>query len=115
MTRTLFGHVSRAAQWTARPSYANGIRAAISTLVPILVGIRYGWHSAPVWMGLAGFNTSLADRGGAFRTRAAAMSAAALFGILAASSGAIAGRHVLTAVLAMALWSLGAGLARAWG
>lgn len=115
MTRAIFRHVSRAAQWTARPSYANGIRAAISTLVPILFGIRFGWHSAPVWMGLAGFNTSLADRGGAFRTRAAAMSAAALVGVLAASNGAIAGRSVAAAVIAMAVWSLGAGLGRAWG
>lgn len=117
MTRRWFRrHVSRAAQLTAtRPSYANGIRAAISTIVPILAGLHFGWHSAPVWMGLAGFNTSLADRGGAFRTRVAAMSAAAFFGILAAGSGAVAGRSLSLAVVAMAVWCLGAGLARTWG
>jgi uncharacterized membrane protein YccC len=109
-------HVSRAAQLTAtRPSYANGIRAAISTIFPIVAGLYFGWHSTPVWMGLAGFNTSLADRGGAFRTRVAAMSAAAFFGMLAAGSGAIAGHSVPTAVLVMAVWCLGAGLARTWG
>jgi uncharacterized membrane protein YccC len=109
-------HVSRAAQLTAtRPSYANGIRAAISTLFPILAGLQFGWHSAPVWMGLAGFNTSLADRGGAFRTRVAAMSAAACFGMMAASSGAVAGRSLPAAVVAMAIFCLGAGLARTWG
>ncbi|MCU1348032.1 MAG: hypothetical protein JWO56_1062, partial [Acidobacteria bacterium] len=116
MTRRWFRrHVSRAAQLTAtRPSYAAGIRAAIATVVPIIAGEYFGWHTA-VWMGLAGFNVSLADRGGSFRARASAMTAATFYGLLAAGAGALAGRNVWTAVAAMAIWSLATGLARVWG
>src|SRR5437762_24378 len=98
-----------------RPAWVNGVRAALGTVIPIIAGSALGWKAAPVWMGLAGFTVALSDKGGAMRTRFAAMSASTFWGALAAIAGAFAGRNEWLAVIAIAIWSLGAGLARVYG
>lgn len=75
-----------------RPAYAAGIRAAIATIGPMVVGDAVGHPTAGMWMGLAGFNVSLGDKGGSRRTRGA-MSGSLIFGALGAAAGAVAGRH----------------------
>lgn len=108
-------HAARLVQFAGpRPSYANGVRAAISTVAPIVAGQAFGWHSA-MWMGLAGFNVSLADKGGAFRTRAAAMASTTAYGLLAAVVGAAVSGHPALVVATVAIWCFFASLARAWG
>jgi hypothetical protein len=98
-----------------RPAYAAGIRAAIATIGPMVVGDAVGHPAAGMWMGLAGFNVSLGDKGGSRRTRFRAMSGSLIFGALGAAAGAAAGRHGWSAVVVGALRALGAGLARSWG
>lgn len=72
------------------PAWAAGLRGAIATVVPIIVGGALHWPGAS-WMGLAGFCASTADKGGAYRTRANAMAGVAIFGGLGAMAGSLAG------------------------
>ncbi|MBV9494250.1 MAG: FUSC family protein [Acidobacteria bacterium] len=97
-----------------RPAYAAGLRAAVATVVPIVVGASLGWSEA-LWMGLSGFNTSLGDKGGPWRVRARAMLFSLVFGAVAVFLGALAGRKQWSAVVGMALVAILAGLARSWG
>jgi len=108
-------HLAQATQvTTTRPAYASGLRAAIATVGPLLIGAAMGWPNA-AWMGLAGFNVALVDKGGDLRTRLGAMLPATVFGTLAAVIGAIAGRHPVSALVVLALWAIGAGVARSYG
>jgi uncharacterized membrane protein YccC len=108
-------HLVQATRVTsARPAWWSGIRAAIATIGPILIGQSLAWPAA-AWMGLAGFNVALADKGGPLRTRLSAMSVAAFWGIVAAVTGALIGRSLWISVAVVAVWALGAGLARAYG
>jgi hypothetical protein len=109
-------HVVRAAQLpTVRPAYAAGGRAALATIGSMIVGQAIGHPYAGTWMGLAGFNMSLGDKGGSRLTRVRAMGASLVAGALGAAAGAIAGRAGWSAVALGALWALAAGLARTWG
>lgn len=98
----------------ARPAYAAGFRAAVATVVPLLVAQALG-ASGATWMSLGGFNGALADRGGPYRARAATMgavtlccAAAIMLGTVASGRGALA--IALTFVVAFA-----ASLGRGWG
>jgi uncharacterized membrane protein YccC len=99
---------------SARPAFGAGLRAAIATVSPLLIGSVLGWPNA-AWMGLAGFSVALGDKGGLLRTRLEAMLPAAFFGALSAVAGAIAGQHPATAVALFAAWALAAGVARSYG
>jgi uncharacterized membrane protein YccC len=108
-------HFTQAAQVaTSQPAYAAGLRAAIATVAPIIAGQVFGWQDV-MWMGLAGFNVALSDKGGTIRTRMTSMLAPALFGALAAVAGAFAGRYAWMSIAMVALWALAAGMARTWG
>ncbi|HET7433663.1 MAG TPA: FUSC family protein [Thermoanaerobaculia bacterium] len=108
-------HITQATQVAnARPAYAAGLRAAVATVGPLLAGSALEWPNA-AWMGLAGFNVALADKGGALRTRLGAMIPATFYGTLAVIAGALAGRHPLSAVIVIAIWAIGAGIARTYG
>ncbi len=86
-------HFTQAAQVaTSRLAYAAGLRAAIATVAPIIAGQVFGWPDV-MWMGLAGFNVALSDKGGTLRTRMTSMLAPVLYGALAAVAGAFAGRY----------------------
>lgn len=109
------GHIARAAQVApVTPLYVNGLRAAVATVLPLVVGAHFGWSQA-IWIGLSGFNVSLADKGGPLRRRLIAMASSLFWGAVAASAGAIAGGHGVGAVIGIAIIAFGAGLARAWG
>lgn len=113
--RSVRTHIAQATQVAQnRPSYAAGVRAAIATVVPIVAGASLGWHEA-LWMGLAGFNVVLADRGGSVQQRLDAMLSATIYGAIAAVAGALAGRNVVLAVAGITLCALAAGLARTYG
>ncbi|MET0287384.1 MAG: FUSC family protein [Polyangiales bacterium] len=70
----------------ARPNIPSGLRAGLATTLPLLL---FPWfpHHELAWSSLAGFNTVLVDKGGAYRTRALSMLAMALFGALAVLLG----------------------------
>lgn len=98
-----------------RPAWAAGIRASIATIVPMVAGPALGHTEAGLWMGLAGFNVCLADKGGALRVRFRAMCVSLICGSIFSALGGIVGRSMVASVIAIALLSLAAGLARSWG
>lgn len=98
-----------------RPAIGSGLRAAISTIVPLLVGHYLGMPAIASWGSLGGFSGSLADKGGAYRSRAAVMGAFALAGSLACMTGSLAGRHPVLALLLVVPLFVLCSLARVYG
>ncbi len=97
-----------------RPAYAAGFRAALATVVPLLVAQAFRL-SGGTWMSLAGFSGAIVDRGGAYTTRAAAVAALTGFGAMAVFIGAIASHQLAVAVPLTFAIALVCALGRAWG
>ncbi|HEY0190285.1 MAG TPA: FUSC family membrane protein, partial [Kofleriaceae bacterium] len=88
-----------------RPAVKIGLRAALAVAAPMAIASLIGpW--VMTWATLGGFGVVLVDKGGAYRTRAIAMTAATLGGALGVLIGTLAAdTHATLAVV-----SLGAGL-----
>jgi uncharacterized membrane protein YccC len=98
----------------ARPAYAAGLRAAIATIVPLLIA-RLLAVSGGTWLSLAGFTGTLANKGGPYRTRAVSMGALTLAGTLAVALGTVSAGRILLAVTLTFVVALVCSLARVWG
>src|SRR3954467_7592472 len=98
----------------ARPAYAAGVRAAIATVVPLLVAQLFHLGGA-TWMSLGGFNGALADRGGPYRTRAVTMGAVTLCCAIAIVIGTLASGHIALAIPLTFVVAFATCLGRAWG
>lgn len=110
----LRGPVSELSRWAARPNTAAGVRAAVATVAPILAAHALGLEGAS-WAGLAGFVTTIADKGGAYRTRAETMGALALATALGGVLGALASGHPGVAIPVILVWATAGALLRAFG
>ena len=97
-----------------RPAYAAGIRAALATVVPLVVAQALSLTGG-TWMSLAGFSGAIVDKGGAYATRAAAIAALTGFGAVAMLIGAIASHELAVAVVLTFVVALVCALGRAWG
>ncbi|HET8655748.1 MAG TPA: FUSC family protein [Longimicrobiaceae bacterium] len=97
-----------------RPAVANGLRAAVATVAPLLLGEALD-QPAVMWSALIGFSVVLADKGGAYRTRAATMGALTIAGLVAVVLGALAGAHLWLSVATMFAVGGLLSLARAYG
>lgn len=97
-----------------RPNFKAGLRAALATTTPLVVGSALG-HPELAIAGLAGFSVVLADKGGAYRTRGMSMASVGLFGALATGTGMLAANHPLPAVLMVAIAVASAGFLRLFG
>src|SRR4051812_45792313 len=95
----------------ARPAYAAGVRAAIATVVPLLVAQLFHLGGA-TWMSLGGFNGALADRGGPYRTRATTMGAVTLCCAAAIALGTVVSTHPALAIPFTLLVAFATSLAR---
>jgi uncharacterized membrane protein YccC len=105
---------SAAVVTSPRPAWVAGLRAGFATIVPLAGGYLLGVPTVN-WMSLAGFNGSLNDRGGPYRTRAATMAAVTGGAAAAAALATLAHGHVAIALpLTLALGVL-CSLARVWG
>ncbi len=84
-----------------RPALWVGLRAALAVAAPMLIAARI--HPLVMtWATLGGFGVVLVDKGGAYRTRAAAMLAAIAGGALGALVGTLAAdSHVVSLVVAI--------------
>src|SRR5512140_2912430 len=80
-----------------KPSYAAGIRAALSTIVPMLAASLLG-STAGAWLSIGGFNAALSDRGGSYRVRAATMIALTFSCACALFFGTIGGNYKAAAI-----------------
>jgi uncharacterized membrane protein YccC len=110
-------HTVRAATALAspRPAYAAGIRAAVATVVPLVLAHMLGLVGGGTWMSLGGFNGALADRGGPYRTRAVTMGAVTLCCAAALVLGTLASGHIVLAIPLTFAVALATSLGRAWG
>ena len=88
-----------------RPALRMGLRAALAVSLPMLVASQIG-PLVTTWATLGGFGVVLVDKGGAYRTRATAMIAAALGGAL----GVLAGSLAAGTWAALPVVALGTGL-----
>jgi len=98
----------------ARPAYAAGFRAALATVVPLLVAQVFHL-SGGTWMSLAGFSGALADKGGAYDSRAVTIASLTAFGAIAVFVGGGASHTLTTAVVLTFAVALVCSLGRAWG
>lgn len=111
-----FAHHARAAlaRGAARPAWSAGLRAAVATMVPVIVGSALP-AGAATWMSLAGFNGALNDRGGSYRSRAATMLAVTIFGAVGLGLGGLAHGHLPVAVAVTFAVAALCGVGRVWG
>jgi len=97
-----------------KPAIARGLRAAIATVLPILI-VEYTGLPSLVWTGLGGFQTSIADVGGLYRTKAMSMGLVAFGGTISLFVGTLVGGTPFWAVFFAFLWTFGCGLASIYG
>jgi uncharacterized membrane protein YccC len=115
MLRRLWEHLKDVARFApVRPAVMAGLRAAIATILPVVVAGAYHVPDA-LWLSVGGFNTSFADRGGSYRTRAFSMGAGMLAGALAAFLGGWVGQHPLAAIPAAFVWITACSYAGVFG
>ena len=110
-------HDARVASGVApvRPAYAGGVRAALATVLPIVLTMFVAMPAgAGTWMSLAGLNGALIDRGGPYRMRAAMMSALAIASAVAVLIGSLVGPHIVLAIVSTFIIAVLCGLARGW-
>src|SRR5207244_10891591 len=63
-----------------RPAFAFGVRAAVAVCAPLIVATLADQLLLGLGLAIGGLNTSMADVGGSYRSRAATMGATALGG-----------------------------------
>jgi uncharacterized membrane protein YccC len=115
MALSLLRHVKHPLRLApVRPAISGGLRAAVATVVPLVLGQLLGLPEA-LWITLTGFSVALADKGGAHRQRAEAMAATTAIDVLAGILGALVGHWPGLSVLTIALWATLCSLARVWG
>src|SRR5215213_9295445 len=110
----LRGPVSELSRWAARPNLGAGLRAAVATVAPLLAAHALGIGEAS-WAGLAGFVTAIADKGGAYRTRAETMGALAVAVALGGVLGAAASGHPGITIPSILVWAAAGAMLRAFG
>ncbi|GLC27851.1 FUSC family protein [Roseisolibacter agri] len=91
-----------------------GLRAATATVVPIVLAALLR-QPLLIWAALGGWLTSLADAGGAYRTRARSMAAFIVGGALTCAVASLAGGHRTLALVLIAVWAGMGGLMRVGG
>ena len=88
-----------------RPALRMGLRAALAVGAPMLLASQLG-GLVTTWATLGGFGVVLVDKGGAYRTRAKAMTSATLGGAL----GALIGTYAADSPAVLAVIALGTAL-----
>ncbi|XXF76079.1 FUSC family protein [Myxococcaceae bacterium GXIMD 01537] len=117
MMRRLVEHTKEMARFApVRPSVKAGLRAAVASILPVLIASAIGLPEGGLWLSLGGFNASIADKGGSYRFRATSMGTVALAGALSVFIGGNAGRFpVLVAIPLTLLWVAACSYARVYG
>ncbi|HSO35129.1 MAG TPA: FUSC family membrane protein, partial [Labilithrix sp.] len=96
------------------PALANGVRAAVATLVPFFLAAALG-RAELGWMALGGWLGTLADPGGLRSTRLKALAAFAIVGAVMVPISERCGGSIALATLLLGVVAFGATLARALG
>jgi hypothetical protein len=98
----------------ASSAVANGVRAAVATLVPFFLAATLG-HAELAWMALGGWLGTLADPGGLRSTRIKVLASFALLGAAIVPLSEQSGRATVAATLFLAVVAFAGTLARALG
>lgn len=115
ITRRLIEHSMDVARFApVRPAVKAGLRAAIATILPVIVASPFHLAGA-IWLSVGGFNASFADKGGSYRSRASSMSAVALACALSIFVGGLAGAHPALAIPMALLWVSASSFAGVYG
>ncbi len=96
------------------PAIANGVRAAVATLIPFFLAAALG-RAELAWMALGGWLGTLADPGGLRTTRAKALGTFTMVGALMVPLSECCGSSVWLATVLLALVAFAGTLARALG
>jgi uncharacterized membrane protein YccC len=91
-----------------------GLRAATATVAPILLAAALG-EPELLWAALGGWLTSLADAGGAYRTRTRSMAAFVVGGAITCAVASLASEHRIAALVLAGAWAGMGGLLRLGG
>ncbi|MBV9110834.1 MAG: FUSC family protein, partial [Gemmatimonadetes bacterium] len=110
----LSGTVRELGRFAGRPNLAAGLRAAVATVVPMLAAAALELPGA-TWLGLAGFSVAIADKGGAYATRARTMGALTLAIALAGVLGGLASGKPQLSIPLIFAWALVGAFIRAFG
>ena len=96
-----------------RPAIVAGVRGAIATVLPLVVG---GWLGLPnvAWTAFGSFTACLADSGGAYRTRASTYGALAVVLMAGVVLGSFASITPATAIAGMFAWGVATQLLRVY-
>jgi uncharacterized membrane protein YccC len=97
-----------------RPAIASGVRAAVATVLPLLLATLVN-EPLLSWSSLAGFLTSIVDKGGAYRTRARGMGSVVLGGAAWGALGAAAGGSFAAAMVCAFVGATALAFARVYG
>ncbi|MCY1079163.1 FUSC family protein [Archangium lansingense] len=115
LTRRLIEHAKDVTRFApVRPAVKAGLRAAIATIVPVLLASVFHL-SGGIWLSVGGFNASFADRGGSYRSRASSMGAVAITGALSVFVGGLAGLHPALAIPVALFWVAACSYAGVYG
>ena len=90
------------------------MRAAIAVVFPFLA-VAWLTPSGAVWMNVAGFLGTLADKGGASRTRAGSIIGVGVAGSVSVAVAALLAPHPVASVVAMTVWAVGCAIVRVYG
>lgn len=96
-----------------RPALIAGLRGAIATVVPLLIGAWLGLPNV-AWTALGSFTACLADSGGAYRTRASTYGALTVVLMAGIIGGGIASVTTTSAILGMFAWAVATQLLRVY-
>jgi uncharacterized membrane protein YccC len=96
------------------PAIANGVRAAVATLIPFFLAAALG-RAELAWMALGGWLGTLADPGGLRTTRAKALGTFAVVGAILVPLSEWCGKSLWLATLLLAIVAFLGTLARALG
>ncbi|HEU4556276.1 MAG TPA: FUSC family protein [Longimicrobium sp.] len=108
------GRARELAHFAVRPNLGAGLRAGVATVAPILVAHALGVRD-PMWLGLAGFTTAIADKGGAYLARARTMGGVAIGSALSGMIAGVASERPHLSIPLILLWATAGALMRAFG
>ncbi|HEX9939867.1 MAG TPA: FUSC family membrane protein, partial [Longimicrobium sp.] len=108
------GRARELAHFAVRPNLGAGLRAGVATVAPILAAQALG-IADPMWLGLAGFSTAIADKGGAYLARARTMGGVAIGMALSGMVAGLASERPHLSIPLILLWAAAGALMRAFG
>ena len=98
-----------------KPAIANGLRAALSLGIPMLIGQLINQRESGLFIGLIAYFVNLANVAGSYQIKAKAMAIATLGITISVFIGTIVASIPILAVILTFLWGMASGFASLYG